>query len=364
MRKKALLLCSFFLFLLSALSQEKPAVDFVDMERILSRGGVSLSLKEIFASVLSGDAKFSPDAVLKAILNAVRGRVGMVAQFLTKATFFMCLAALLKQLLPDGKSAKGAAMVIHLIIALSLYGEIRTFFLNAKAAVERISGVIDAVTPILVSLIVFAGDAHTSAFITPFGAFLSGALSTWLQKGSFALLSLITCLVLAEPFGDLPLGKMKEMVKSILRWLIGSVVSIFFITMSAGGAIAGAYDGALVKGLRYAADSLIPIVGSDIAGKMESITASAQLLKSAAGVTGMVALLSACLFPAIDVFLAMWGLRALSAILECVADSFTIQLADGFAGVFSYLLSIIAACLIMGIVYIGIAVGIGKRVFF
>ncbi len=361
--KKAVLIF-FCLMCFSALSEGVQADDFLEMEERLKDSGVSVGLKEIFSSIISGDMQFAPEKVTDALIGAVRERIGVFSGFITKAAFFMLMTAFIARLLPEGKNARGAMMAIHLIVALSLYEEVGAFFAAAGKAIENLASLINSVTPILVSIVAFTGDAHTSAFITPLGAFVSGALSTYFQKGALMILKALSCLCLIGTVCDMEIRKLMDTIKSLFKWLIGVTVSVFLFLMSTGGAIAGAYDGAFVKGLKFAADSLIPIVGSDIAGKMESITGSAQLIKSAAGVTGVIALIGACLLPAIDVFLAMWGLRALSAMLECVSDKEAMSLADGFSNIFSLMFSLILASLCMAVVYVGVAVGIGRRALF
>lgn len=361
--KKALLIFLCLCFF-SALSEGVQADDFLRMEALLENSGVSVDLKDIFSSIISGSMEFTPEKVTDALIAAVRGRIGAVSAFLSKAAFFMLMTALLCRLLPEGRNGRGAMTAIHLIAALSVYEEAGAFFALAGKTIESLTSLIDSVTPILVSVVAFTGDAHTSAFITPLGAFVSGALSAYFQKGALMILKVLACLCLAGAVCDMEIGKLTDTVKSLYKWLIGVTVSVFLFLMATGGAIAGAYDGTFVKGLKFAADSLIPIVGSDIAGKMESITGSAQLIKSAAGVTGIIALIGACILPAIDVFLAMWGLRALSAMLECVSDKEAMSLADGYSNIFSMLFSLILASLCMAVVYVGAAVGIGRRAFF
>ncbi len=352
-----------FLFL-PAQAEGGQAESFSEMEAILTDADVPVGLKEMFSAILTQNISFSPEKITDALTDAARSRVQAVSKFLTKAAFFMLLTAFFKRLLPEGRSGKGAVTAIHLIVALSMHSQVRVFFSSAKTAISRILSLVDTLTPMLVSVIAFTGDAHTSAFITPLGAFVSGSLSAYFQKGALRIVEALYIMHLASSVSDMPVGRMMDAVKSLFKWLIGAVMGVFLFFMSTGGSIAGAYDGALVKGLKFAADSLIPIVGSDIAGKMESITGSAQLVKSAAGVTGMVALVSACLFPAMDIFLAMWGLKILSALMECASDRETASLIDGFSGIFSLLFSLILASLCMAIMYVGVSVGIGRRALF
>lgn len=366
--KKCLVVCLAVLILTACFAADaqeglQAAVSFEEMDRQMKEAGGQASLQGIFEEIVSGNAHISLETLTEKILTLVKERIFRVGGFLTHAAWLMLVCALFSRLLPQSGKKSGAMTAIRLIAAVSVYEKLEMFLKDSERAIGAVSALIDTAAPILVSLLALAGGTHSGAFISPAGAFASGAVSSLLQKGGMALLRLLCALILARSAASLPLDRLTDALKSAVRWLIGSVMSLFLLFMSAGGAVAGAYDGAFQKGLKYAADHMIPIVGSDIAGRMDSIASNVFLLKSAAGVTGIIALADVCLRPAVDVFLAMWGLRALAAVLEPAADGKTVQLADDFSKVFSYLLSLIAASVCMGIVFIGAAIGIGRQMF-
>lgn len=351
-----------FLLATAAFGEEMSNVSFEEMDRQLNRAGSQVNAQAIFDSIVKGESAFSPEEIVSFLIGEIKKRAGLAAGFLKRSAFLSLIAAFVSRLIPDARTGKYANFIVHLAGALTVYGGTISFMKDAGRAMGVLSDLIESATPILVGLIALTGDTHFSAFVTPIGAFVSGTIHVLLQKGGMSLLNLYAALVLANSIGDMPLTRLLSGVQSALKWMIASAMSLFLLLMATGGVIAGAYDGAFQKGLKYAADSLIPIVGSEIAGRMDSLTAGVQLLKSAAGVTGIIALFSVCLRPAIDAFLCLWGLRLIACVAEPVSDSGTVSILEGFSKVFSLIFALIAAGVTMGILFLSAAIGIGRRV--
>ena len=360
MRK--MLLAIALLFSFCALSEESMVASSLEKaDEYIRNAGSDIALQDMFLGIVKGEMTFSKEQAIQKIRAILTERLEFAGGFIIHFASLMLFNALVSRLIPGGRHAKSAVTVMNLLMALSMFERTQAFINKAAGALDAVKGIIDAVTPVFVSLLAISGSAHEGAFITPAGAFASGAVTSCLQKAGLMLINVYCALILSKSIGKLTLTKMEEAVRSAVKWLIGSAMSLFLLFVSAGGVIAGAYDGAFQKGLRYAADHLIPIVGSDIAGRMDSISASFALIKSAAGVTGITALFAVCIRPAIDVFLAMWGLRLISAILEAVSGKDCVDLADGFSKALSLLFSLIAASVTMGIVLFGAAIVIGRR---
>lgn len=337
-------------------------ISFDEMEAILENAGMEMDMQAIFDAIVSKDASFAPEEMLSHFADSVKSRMGQSAGFLKKTTLLILIAAFVSRLLQNAHTGKFAYFLIHLIAALTVYSDSVSFLKNTERALSAISHLIESAAPILVGILALTGETHLSAFVTPMGAFVSGAIGVGLQKVGIPLIKVYAALTLAGSIGEMPVKRLSEGIGSIFKWMIGTSVSLFLLFMATGGAIAGAYDGAFFKGLRYAADALIPIIGSDIAGKMDSITAGAALLKSAAGVTGMAALLSVCLPPAIDAFINLWGLRLVACMLESVSDGETTRIVEAFSKVFALMFALLAAAVSMGILFLSAVIGAGRRV--
>ena len=337
------------------------AISFSQMQAQLDKAGADMDMQAVFDAILSKDKSFSPEEILVRLMETIKARAHMSAGFLKKTTLYLLIAAFVSRLLPNAHTGKLTYFVIHLIAALTVYYDSAAFLQNARRALSAVSGLIESATPVLVGILALTGDTHFSAFVTPMGAFVSGAIGAGLDKAGITLIRVYAALTLAGSLGEMPVKRLAEGIGSIFKWMIASAVSLFLLFMATGGAVAGAYDGAFFKGLKYAADQLIPIVGSEIAGKMDSITSGAMLLKSAAGVTGMVALLNVCLHPALDAFINLWGLKLIACILESVSDEKTTNIVEAFSKVFALMFALIAAAASMGVLFLSAVIGAGQR---
>lgn len=352
----------FTLFVCVSEESAQPLISFQAINEQMNGDGGSIDLQLVFSVLMEGDIEGLKDELLKKGQALFYERLTRVGAFIAHAAWLSLILSIVSRFVPVS-SGSGAMLVINLIVCISLLERSQVFFDDVKKALHALSGVIDQVTPMMVSLLALTGGTHLSAFITPAGAFASGAGAVYLQKGALTLIYAYLCAVLMKSVSGAPLSRLTTCLKSLVTWLIGTVTGAFLLFVSAGSVLSGAYDGAFQKGFRYAADHLIPIVGSDIAGKMDAISSSVQLVKSASGITGMIALAAVCIRPALDVFLVMWALRILAAVLEPVACPETVSALDGFSSVFSLLFSLICASLSMGVVLLGAVIGVGMRAF-
>jgi len=210
---------------------------------------------------------------------------------------------------------------------------------------------------VLTALIVLMGGTRSAALITPMGAFASGTISNFLIKGGGMLTGALSALTVCDALGGVRLTRLRELVFSLFKWLSGACLGVFLALMTTGGLIAGAYDGTFLKGAKYLAGSLIPIVGSEIAGRMDSLVSGAQLVRNAVGVTGLAALASLSIGPALSLIASAWGLKLISALAECAADEEVMKLLDGISKVFMCVLSLVASACAMIIILISATIG-------
>jgi len=354
-----------FLFLFSFASAEElsESVDFAYVQEALDAGGVPVNIAEIFDALVSGELSADStitDEIGKALTESFR----LFSEYAARIVIPMLLWAIASNLMADGHSAnrKYASYAAYLTIAMSLSGICMECIEASKKAVALMEALTDAVTPVFVTLLALTGGTRTSSLITPMGALASRMLAYGINHIATTLVSLLCALAVANGFGGMRLGRLEAFVKSLLKWLAGAMVGAYIALMSTGGLITGAYDGAIIKGAKYAADSLLPIVGGDIAGTMESIAASAQLVRSAAGIAVLYALCLTAFRPIVHALLLRWGLRLITAMLEPAADEGMLKLADSFSDVFSMLVAVLAAGFALVIILIGAAIGLGARV--
>ena len=90
-------------------------------------------------------------------------------------------------------------------------------------------------------------------------------------------------------------------VGALLKWLITILLSVFLLAFIAylnlSGVISGGADAATVKAAKFTISNMVPVVGGVISDTAETLLAGAGVLRNAAGVFGMLAVLGICMVP-------------------------------------------------------------------
>ena len=99
----------------------------------------------------------------------------------------------------------------------------------------------------------------------------------------------------------------------------------------------------------------MPVIGGEVSEAMEALTASARLVKSAVGVTGMLALILACAGPLARVGVAALSAKLAGAAAELAGEPRIARLAEQFGDV---LILLTALCLTSALLVLMLAGGI------
>ncbi len=340
-------------------------VDVSGAQTAADSANVEIDVKQTVERFISGEFEMDAENALTYIVNAVRAAVSDVLPGISASLFPILIWAFASRLMPSesGGGAKIAAYACFLACALP---PVRLFvgcLETCKTAVTSLSKLTDAFTPVLVSLLALTGGVKSASLITPMGALASRFLRILAGDATLALCSAGAALSIADGMGGVKLKRLAELLRSFAKWLLCAMLGAYLALMSTGGLISGAYDGVSVKTAKYLSGNLIPIVGSDISGTMESLWAGASLMRSAVGLTASAVMLAACLKPMLGAFACAVLCRFISAVTEPVGDGGMLSMLDSLSGAFRMLTAITACAAALSLILIGATIGLGARVF-
>lgn len=340
------------------------SIDTQALDEVLAQNGAELKFSSLVQAFLSGEWEMDPSKAFKWLKNIAFGSFSAIYEFIPVVALPVLIWSVVKCLFPDSGAGRtrSAGYLVRVVMSLSLLRLFREIYLAAENALQVLSGLTDALVPVLVTLLTLTGGTRSAALITPMGALASRMTSHVISEASLLLVSVTAALSVANTLGGLRLKRLYDFVKRLNKWLLSTMLGAYIAMMSTGGLIAGAYDGAMLKGAKYAADQLLPIVGGDIAGAMDSLKASAQLVRSASGIAALIALSYISIKPMLLSFMASMGLKLFSALTEPVSDEDIGDLLDRFSFVFSNLLSVVAAASAIILILIGATIGLGERI--
>lgn len=359
---KRAVICGLILIGIFVTVRAEAEFSFEEVQAAADPSGEKIELSEIFQRMISGEMPFALDEIPETVVLKGKEIIGKTAAMLTETIAYVLAGAVFKMLLPDGKHAGGAAKVLRLTVIVALF----RIYLSASRETQRsmaaMESLSEALAPCLSTLLTLTGGTQTAAVITPMGAFASGVISRMLSQGGQALVGIAAALTAGCALGGVRLARLREMVFGFAKWMIGACLGASLMLLNTGGLIAGAQDGTVMKGAKYVAGSLIPIVGSEIAGKMESLAASAALVRSAAGVTGLIAVLTVSAEPVLRLIVCAWGIRLIAAVSETVGDEDTPGILEGFSRVMLLLCALICAAACVLLILLGCAIAMGSRI--
>lgn len=93
------------------------------------------------------------------------------------------------------------------------------------------------------------------------------------------------------------LKRIRDMIKNGISWILKTVLTVFTTYMSITGVVSGTTDAAALKATKVTISSVVPVVGGILSDASEAVLVGAGIMKNAAGVYGILAVLALFLGP-------------------------------------------------------------------
>jgi stage III sporulation protein AE len=151
-------------------------------------------------------------------------------------------------------------------------------------------------------------------------------------------------LVSAAAYGTLGediLKKTADMIKGACYWTLKTLLMIFTTYMTITGTVSGTTDIAAMKATKVLVSSAVPIVGGILADSSEAVLVSMGIIKNAAGIYGILAVLAVFMGPFIKIGMHHLLLKATSVICGAFGDKRMSALVESFSVAMSILLAVI-----------------------
>ncbi len=152
----------------------------------------------------------------------------------------------------------------------------------------------------------------------------------------------------------------KNMVRSIFNWGLGIMMIVFTCVSSVSGALSGSFTSAGSKTLKYLAGSMVPVVGRYLSESADMVFASANLMKNAAGIGIMAALLVLCLLPFAKMIAYVLLYRLAGVLIQPVASDRICKLLTAAGDTLSMLMGLSALmgvmCIMNTAIFVSVAV--------
>lgn len=303
------------------LQQVMDGLDLSAWQSALDEAEIHWDVREMLRSLVSGDAESTLNALINAVRQMIANEVRSIHILAGKLLAPALLWAAARLILGEGRTSNAAGMVCYLMGACIMLDSFGEELKRAQAAAGCVGTLTGQVFPVLTALMSASGRVGTAGWMGTLVTFCGGTMTALVQRVMAVLGSGAAILAAA--------GNLSESVsfKSLFRlccsagnWLLSGIMALFIAMTTLGGLMGSAQDGMTIRAAKYAAGSLLPVVGGDVANTMDTMVYSAALVRQAAGITGVVVMLGVCLRPIIGLIMTLLTYRLTAALIEPVSD--------------------------------------------
>jgi stage III sporulation protein AE len=299
--------------------------------------------------------------LLPALKNVLKSELKSLAGLFSGLMGLALCGGIAGALSGEGKGGLGGAAAF-ICRCLTLTTVLGGFAVGIKQAVEGtkvLAQGMEAVTPVLMTLLTALGATGTAGVFQPAMALLTGAVSTSMQR---VIVPITVCggvLGLVDLLTDRArLTEMSKLAKSVVKWMIGGVTALYSAATVLRGMTASALDSVTIRTAKYAAGTLFPAAGSLVTGSFDTALGCALLAKNALGTISILLCLSLVMAPLVHLAARMLLFRLAAAVSQPVAEKKQTEMLRLCADHLSVLLSAMAAAVAMFVVTLGLAAGL------
>ncbi|MDD6307891.1 MAG: stage III sporulation protein AE [Clostridia bacterium] len=292
--------------------------------------------------------------------NFVLGEVRAGVRLPLSLAVLSALSGLLEGITPkkNGTAAAGFFICYAVVIGIAVSGASLATE-RAEAAAEDMGIFTQTALPAMATMAAALGGVSAAAIHPMMLAAVSGASLLVSRVGIPALYISLALAVVGNLSGRLSLRALSALVRKTALWLVCGSFTLFSAILGVTGYAAGTLDGVTAKAVKYAASSLVPVLGSLLAESADAVSFSALAVKNAAGVAGMVLIILLLLYPLLKILILSLFYRLAAAVTEPIGDKRICASLTDIADTMGALSGMTAALGVLAIIVMGILLKCG-----
>ena len=205
--------------------------------------------------------------------------------------------------------------------------------------------------PVMTSALAAQGGITTSTALYAGTAIFNSILSSLLSKLMVPMLYIYLVLATAHgALGEEILKKMAEFIKWLSVWILKAVLYLFTGYMGITGILSGTTDTAALKAAKLTISGIVPVVGGILSDASEAVLVSAGMVRNAAGIYGILAMLAVFAGPFLRIGCHYLLIRITGAVCGVFGSKQCTQLISDYSGAMGLLLAMTGSICLLGLI--------------
>lgn len=300
------------------------------------------------ASALNFDAPTAPEeaqqympeeteSFAEGLLYIIRSAIGNARPSLSKVSGIcirLIVTILLIRILSSVSNEESNAVRLTgtVVIVLLLLDPIGSVIQLSTSTVTEMTEYGKLLLPVMTAAMAAQGGTTTSAALYTGTVVFSTFLTTIITRLIVPALYIYLCICVADSaIKQDMLGKIRDFVKWAMTWSLKIVLYVFTGYMSITGVISGTVDASALKAAKLTISGVVPVIGSVLSDTSETILVSAGIMKNAAGVYGIFAVVAIFISPFLEIAIQYLMLKLTSAICNMIGSKQSVSLVNNFS---------------------------------
>ncbi|MBQ3597056.1 MAG: stage III sporulation protein AE [Clostridia bacterium] len=307
-----------------SVNEQLERIDISELEEFydsLKNNDIDFDVKNFITSVLSGDFKANDNYIMEFILNKVIDNLKTVIPSLLSIIAVSLLCVLLQNMKGKLTNESVSAVVDFsclLVVVLILTVQLSILYENSKNTIENLSKLNMIMSPIILSLMIASGSTVSASVYKPTVLMFSNLVVNTSINILFPIVIFIVVLsVISSISYSMKFNKIIDFAKSIFKWIVGLVISIYGIFMTTQGIASSVHDGISLKAAKLISNS-IPIVGGFLKNGFDFFIAGSVLIKNSLGYCAIIIMFIIAISPIISCVIYTLVLKLIAGISQTI----------------------------------------------
>lgn len=311
-----------------------------------------IDIDEILNSAIRGEVDNSK--IYKKVLNVLGKEVKTGIKSLISILAIIIIHSILKAVsesLENDNISKLIYYVQYIAIVTIIMSNFSDIINLVKETSNNLIGFMNALIPILISLMIYTGSIVTSSMLEPIILFMVNFIGNLIQDILIPIILIIASISIVAKISDkVQVEKLSKFLKSSTVWFLGIILTIFVGIVSLEGTLSSSVDGITAKTAKTIVSSAVPVVGKILGDVVDSVLGCGIILKNAVGFLGVLIIIGICALPIIELSVLTISYKLVASISEVIADAKIVKLLDEMGDIFKILLGILVSIAFMVII--------------
>lgn len=302
------------------------------------------------AQLMPEDTTSFADSLIELLQRAMRNIEPDLAEAAQTSIAVICIVMVVSLLHSFSGSTQNVSCIAgSLAVSSVLLNSTNSLIRLGTAIITELSNYGKLLLPVMTAAMASQGGITTSTVLytgtAAFDLILTGLISKVLVPAVYCFLAMAAA---NSAIGEDILKRLRDFIKWFIGWTLKTLLTVFTTYMGITGVVSGTTDAVALKATRFTISSMVPVVGGILSDASEAVLVSAGLVKNAAGIYGILAVLAVFLAPFLKIGIHYAVLKLTAALCSLFGTKQLSDLIEDFSTAMGFLLAMTGSvCLLI-----------------